>query len=41
MVTAQASFRGSCRLEHCTPELDQVRGKGVIGTVPSWSVGPE
>ena len=41
MVTAQASLRGSCSREHWTPELDQVRLRGVIGTVLSWRVGPE
>ena len=41
MVTAQASLRGSCKREHCTPELDHVRLRGVMGTVPSWRVGPE
>ena len=41
MVTAQASFRGSWRREHGTPDVDQVRRSGVMGTVPSGSVGPE
>ena len=41
MVTAQASFRGSCRREHWAPDADQVRRMGVMGTVPSERVGPE
>ena len=38
MVTAQANLRGSCRLEHDSPDADQVGRSGVMGTVPSDSV---
>ena len=40
MVTAHASLRGSCNREHWAPNADHVRRRGVMGTVPSWSVGP-
>ena len=40
IVTAQANLRGSCRREHWPPDANQVRRIGVMGTVPSDSVGP-
>ena len=40
MVMAQANLRGSWRREHDPPDADHVRRSGVIGTVPSGSVGP-
>ena len=41
MVTAHASLRGSCSREHWVVDDDHVRRSGMIGTVPSESVGPE
>ena len=40
MVTAHASFSGSCKREHWAPDVNQVWRMGAIGTVPSGSVGP-
>ena len=40
MVTAHASFSGSCKHEHWPPDVNQVWQMGAIGTVLSGSVGP-
>ena len=39
IVTAHASFSGSCNREHWALDADQVWRMGTIGTVPSGSVG--
>ena len=40
IVTAHASFSGSCNHEHWELDADQVWWMGTIRTVPSGSVGP-